>query len=122
MNLNLIDVFSAGGELLYAADDVEARYLLESGQVKRWHHKHVRCLRYYSGVDPDDGPLVKSPRSIHGGSGVRGIRVYVPENERRERPVASGVFFEHAGLGVDPARAHREREAREKQRRISKTT
>ena len=113
VSVALIDVYSAGGALLFSVDAIEARHLLSSSQVKRFRVKHVPCLKYYAGVEPDDGPLVMSPRSIHGSNGVRRERFYVPVDDIHKRGKASGEVFEHHDVRLDdPAREHRKREMR----------
>ena len=113
VSVALLEVYSSDGELVHFVDEIEARHLVQSGQVKRWHVKHRPCLRYYAGVDPDDGPLVMSPGNVHRGRGVRRERFFVPVSEILKRGRASGEAFEPDGVRLpDPARAGREREIR----------
>lgn len=113
VSIAMTDVYSAAGYLVYKADAIEARYLLESGQVKRWRVRHRPCLRYYAGVDPDDGPLVMGPGDVHRKGSVRRERFFVPVREIRNRGKASGEVFTPNGANLnDPAREHRERENR----------
>lgn len=115
LNFTLIDVYSSSGERLYQADSVTAKHLLMSGQVKRCRVDHVPSLKYYLGVDPDDGPLVASPADVQGGNGVIRTRVFVSADKFKDRDVHSSVYFEHEGArSSDPARVNREREKREK--------
>src|SRR5579883_2963333 len=119
VSIAMTEVYSSVGELLYSVDQIEERWLLESGQVKRWRVKHRPCLRYYAGVVPDDGQLVMGPGRVRGRiGGVQAEPFFVPVSKILERKHASSVAFQPDGVNLDDVhRRNRERDKREKSKR-----